>query len=282
MPRGPRKLAIRFDATALTHYGGIYLVHRFLSRIGFEDAGLKILQTIREWRERLQTEGVPGLVPRYPAQKKRRVPDDVVQLIEHARRELRDGAARTRIRLRRVHQKNLPISTIHRTFVRLGLPRLPRARERAPRPRQLRLFEKPNPGDSVQVDAKVVKINGQEAFQYTALDDCTRFRVLRLYRELNQRSSLKFFAELRLAMPFPIQRLQCDNGTEFPLAFVRPHGPAGWPPPPLHEAALSRAERQSRTQSSHRQRGVLEPLGRRPGNGWSGSPGRSRLWSRSS
>lgn len=36
MPRGPRKLAIRFGATTLTHYGGVYLLHRFLSRIGFK------------------------------------------------------------------------------------------------------------------------------------------------------------------------------------------------------------------------------------------------------
>jgi len=38
MPRGPRKLAIEFGATSLTHYGGVYLLHRFLSRIGFKDA----------------------------------------------------------------------------------------------------------------------------------------------------------------------------------------------------------------------------------------------------
>jgi hypothetical protein len=38
MPRGPRKLVIEFGATSLTHYGGIYLLHRFLSRIGFKDA----------------------------------------------------------------------------------------------------------------------------------------------------------------------------------------------------------------------------------------------------
>ena len=38
MPRGPRKLAIEFGATTLTHYGGVYLLHRFLSRIGFKDA----------------------------------------------------------------------------------------------------------------------------------------------------------------------------------------------------------------------------------------------------
>src|ERR1700682_212913 len=38
MPRGPRKLAIEFGALGLTHYGGVYLLHRFLSRIGFKDA----------------------------------------------------------------------------------------------------------------------------------------------------------------------------------------------------------------------------------------------------
>jgi hypothetical protein len=38
MPRGPRKLSIEFDATTLTHYGGAYLLHRFLSRLGFKDA----------------------------------------------------------------------------------------------------------------------------------------------------------------------------------------------------------------------------------------------------
>jgi transposase InsO family protein len=43
---------------------------------------------------------------------------------------------------------------------------------------------------------QVVKIAGQKAFQYTALDDCTRQRVLRLYRRQNQVSSLEFFAEL--------------------------------------------------------------------------------------
>lgn len=38
MPRGPRKLRILFGATTLTHYGGVYLLHRFLTRIGFKRA----------------------------------------------------------------------------------------------------------------------------------------------------------------------------------------------------------------------------------------------------
>lgn len=38
MPRGPRKLAISFGERRLTHYGGAYLLHRFLTQIGFKDA----------------------------------------------------------------------------------------------------------------------------------------------------------------------------------------------------------------------------------------------------
>ena len=38
MPRGPRSLSITFGATTLTHYGGVYLLHRFLTRIGFKAA----------------------------------------------------------------------------------------------------------------------------------------------------------------------------------------------------------------------------------------------------
>lgn len=178
-------------------------------------------KTIREWRARYEAKGARGLIPTYPDRRKSRLPAEVLRLMEQARREFGYGAARTRVWLQRVHQKSYPVKTIHRAFVRLGLPRLaPRKKKRAVRPRQLRLFEMPHPGDSVQVDVKVVKLQGKKVYQYTALDDCTRYRVLRLYRRQNQRASLDFFAELRAVLPFPIRRLQCDNGTEFPLAFA--------------------------------------------------------------
>jgi hypothetical protein len=38
MPKGPRTLRITFGAETLTHYGGVYLLHRFLTRIGFKHA----------------------------------------------------------------------------------------------------------------------------------------------------------------------------------------------------------------------------------------------------
>jgi transposase InsO family protein len=175
-------------------------------------------KTVRRWRIRHETHGVLGLVPRYPKRRQRRVAPEVIPLVKQARLEHRFGAARTRIWLQRVHGIGVATQTIQRLFRDFGLTRLPSRRKR--RPKQLRLFAKDQPGDSVQVDVKFVRVNRQRYFQYTALDDCTRFRVLRLYRQLNHHTSLAFFRELRTAMPFPIQKLQSDNGTEFPLDFA--------------------------------------------------------------
>jgi len=44
---------------------------------------------------------------------------------------------------------------------------------------------------------KDINLKREKVFQYTALDDCTRYRVLRLYKRLNQRFSLQFLTELR-------------------------------------------------------------------------------------
>ena len=108
--------------------------------------------------------------------------------------------------------------TIQRVFRDIGVPHLVKTRRR--RPKQLKLFEKERPGDSVQVDVKVVTRDRSKWFQYTAIDDCTRVRVLRLYKRQNHRSSLAFLRELTAALPFQIRKIQVDNGTEFPLAFA--------------------------------------------------------------
>jgi hypothetical protein len=47
VPKGPRRLAISFGARSLTHYGGVYLLHRFLTRIGFKNALASDLRLIQ-------------------------------------------------------------------------------------------------------------------------------------------------------------------------------------------------------------------------------------------
>lgn len=174
--------------------------------------------TVRQWWRNWQRAGVQGLVPRYPARRRRRISEHVVALITQARLEHSFGANRTQIWLARVHDVRVATETIQRVFRDIGVPHLVKTRRR--RPKQLKLFEKERPGDSVQVDVKVVARGRRKWFQYTAIDDCTRVRVLRLYRRQNHHSSVAFLRELTAALPFPIRKILVDNGTEFPLAFA--------------------------------------------------------------
>jgi transposase InsO family protein len=175
--------------------------------------------TVRLWRDRWRAEGLKGLIPRYPdRRRRRRVTPEIIELIRQARAELAYGSGKTKIWLERVHRVRLTTVTIQRVFRDLGMPRLRRTKRRPAR--QLLLFEKDKPGDSVQVDVKVVKTAEGRSYQYTAIDDCTRYRVLRLYRRCNEATSLNFLHELRRGLPFPIRKLQTDNGSEFSITFA--------------------------------------------------------------
>ena len=52
-------------------------------------------------------------------------------------------------------------------------------------------------------------------YQYTAIDDCTRVRVLALYSRRSAANSLLFLEKVLEEMQFPIQRIQTDRGLEF-------------------------------------------------------------------
>jgi len=173
--------------------------------------------TIRTWRRRMKAEGLVGLVPRYPARRPRKIDPAIVELVIAARTRFGYGSTRTQMWLWRVNRMRVSQTTIQAIVRDHGLPKLRAAKKR--RPRQLRLFERDNPGEVVQVDVKHVRVGGRMRFQYTAIDDCTRYRVLRLYTRVNQLSSLDFLRVIRREFPFAIRCIQTDNGSEFPLAF---------------------------------------------------------------
>ena len=105
-------------------------------------------RTIRRWRKRWRRGGVEGLVPSYPRHRPRRVTPATIELIRQARLELGYGASRTRLWLQRVHGARLAMGTIQRVFRDVGLPRLRRTRKREPR--QMKLFEKAEPGEKAK------------------------------------------------------------------------------------------------------------------------------------
>lgn len=73
-------------------------------------------------------------------------------------------------------------------------------------------YSRPIPGDRVQMD--VAKI-GPKCYQFTAIDDCTRLRALKLYPDKKAESTVDFLGYVLDVFQFPVQRVQTDWGTEF-------------------------------------------------------------------
>ena len=75
------------------------------------------------------------------------------------------------------------------------------------------------PGQKVQVDVKFVPsecvTDGNKYYQYTAVDECTRWTYRYMYNEHSTYSSIQFLHQLIKACPFQIKRIQTDNGTEW-------------------------------------------------------------------
>lgn len=78
------------------------------------------------------------------------------------------------------------------------------------------------PGQRVQIDVKFVPqsyIAGQEKgtqyYQYTFIDEYSRFRYLEAFEEHNTYSSAVFLLHVVKKFPFLIECVQTDNGTEF-------------------------------------------------------------------
>ncbi len=108
-----------------------------------------------------------------------------------------------------------------RAIKRLGLKKDKGKRTgRKPKPYQRADY----PGQKVQVDVKFVLsaciTDGKKYYQYTAIDECTRFCFREMYDEHSTYSSLDFLKKLIKAFPFAIREIQADNGTEWTNALL--------------------------------------------------------------
>jgi transposase InsO family protein len=56
-------------------------------------------------------------------------------------------------------------------------------------------------------------------YQFTAIDDCTRVRVLRIYDRVDQKRAIQFVDYLLEKLPFQVEVIQTDHGAEFGSQF---------------------------------------------------------------
>lgn len=82
------------------------------------------------------------------------------------------------------------------------------------------------PGQRIQIDVKFVPTaclvgdaKGQKFYQYTAIDEYSRFRYLEAFPEHSTYSSAVFLEHVLKAFPFHVECVQTDNGMEFTKRF---------------------------------------------------------------
>lgn len=101
--------------------------------------------------------------------------------------------------------------------------------KKPPRKQDRRYPELLMPGEKVQIDVKQVpyyclkgaaKRDGKRFYQWTAIDECTRYRFVYAFEEHTPENSAKFLKLLQEAFPFKIQVVQTDNGTEFTYKYI--------------------------------------------------------------
>jgi len=108
-------------------------------------------------------------------------------------------------------------SGIWRILKRLALSRLPASQRYRRHNDRWKRYERPQPGSRVQIDVKfIAPLPGsrRKHYQYTAINDCTRLRVLRAYPRCNQATSIRFLDEVLARLPFRVETVQTDNGAE--------------------------------------------------------------------
>ena len=82
------------------------------------------------------------------------------------------------------------------------------------------------PGQRIQIDVKSVPsvclvndAKGQKFYQYTAIDEYSRWRFVEAFEEHSSYSSALFLEHLIKAFPCPIECVQTDSGQEFTKRF---------------------------------------------------------------
>lgn len=167
--------------------------------------------TLRKWIRHYQLYGLEGLADhsrRPKSSPNQKIDDEKAGWILKLRFEHNIGARRIQNELKRQYQLSVSLSTIHKILTTHQVQPI----RRPPRKKRIRGYSKKIPGERIQMDTCKI---ASGLYQYTAIDDCTRFQVLELYTCRTAQNTLYFLEKVIEEMPFPIQRIQTDRGREF-------------------------------------------------------------------
>lgn len=176
------------------------------------------------WRKKYADKGEAGLINgrSVPHNHPQKTPPEVVEKILHLRRTYHLGPTRIMWYLERYHGIKVSDAGVYRILRRNGLNRLPRGTRL--RKVHTKRYNKQVPGHHIQMDVKFLIFKGKSSrkikrYQYTAIDDATRVRALKVYHRHTQANAIDFVDHIIERFPFRIQQIRTDNGHEFQAKF---------------------------------------------------------------
>lgn len=178
--------------------------------------------TLWRWRKRYKRFGVAGLNPSPRASRRRRITPETEAEILRIRRERGYGPQRIQLYLKRFQDLVVSSCTVWNVLRRNKMPALYITRYNKPAMVAFRRYVKSSPGETIQMDVKFIRNPSaarRKLCQFTAVDDCTRYRVIRIYARNTTRNAIDFFETVKQVFPAKIREVQTDNGAEFATEF---------------------------------------------------------------
>jgi transposase InsO family protein len=176
------------------------------------------------WRQAYERDGEAGLVRKKPIAHSHpaAIKPEIVEKVLHLRKTYHLGPIRIVWYLERYHGIKISDASVYRICRRNGMNRLPnRVGRRAVHTHR---YAKQVPGHHVQVDVTFLNLKTKRGrtirrFQYTAIDDATRIRALKIYDRRTQQNAIDFINYVVEKFPFRTHTIRTDRGHEFQALF---------------------------------------------------------------
>ena len=180
-------------------------------------------KTIYRWRERYDGT-LESLVnkSRRPHRSPKAHTEKEIKLIKDYKHKNKDtGLVVLWVKLRKAGYTR-SVTSLYRMMIKLGIYKKTPSKKKVYEPKTYQTMTRP--GERVQIDVKYVPRKcmtkelleqGERYYQYTAIDEYTRLRVIWFAKEHSTYESSKFIDVVIKKFPFKIEEIQTDNGFEF-------------------------------------------------------------------
>ena len=180
-------------------------------------------KTIYRWREKY--DGTLGSLinkSRRPHRSPRGHTEKEIKMIKDYKNKNKEtGLVVLWVKLRRAGYER-SITGLYRMMIKLGIYKKAPSKKKEYEPKEYEQMQ--YPGQRVQVDVKHVptkcltkelKEQGERYYQFTAIDEYTRLRVLWFAKDHSSYEASRFVEIIEKKFPFKIEEIQTDNGFEF-------------------------------------------------------------------